>query len=486
MNKLIKKVAQKIAVDYCNLSIVENPDGFLSQDTVCRLLNQECGIQVISGSNLQLRIHYELLYKDNPQNKFVYICKSRESILPDMKQNAYVTEFSISDVFPLFADKTLLRKQSFEVLDCVYEQAGIRKETLQEGNQLIRTIVSEIEERKRKSAEFHLAQLTDVELDWNMPATTIKQVSRIISKAVKEGVYEGIAKGIDAINESFQQWVDKEYFATLQSNPLKRAKSVNKILPHIEANHAKDEKIALLVVDGFAYWQYTILNDFLKEVRFTIEDSCTLAWMPSITMLSRQAIFRGSDPLQDYKQSPENEKKLWKEYWLNQGFNQYEIQYIYDTDEFAINEGVKRLAVVTVEMDEKMHSSTDYKDLYSLTENWCSRIIEQIKTIIDAGYTLYLTTDHGSVLSQGWRPLSQIEKVFLYKDGSRGMRHLIYNNREEQERFFNNNLDLPMIKHDNWMSIRNDSCFAKENKRIITHGGSHFMEMVIPLIKIKK
>jgi hypothetical protein len=121
-----------------------------------------------------------------------------------------------------------------------------------------------------------------------------------------------------------------------------------------------------------------------------------------------------------------------------------------------------------------------------LTENWCNRIIEKVRTIIDAGYTLYLTTDHGSVLSQGWRPLSQIEKVFLYKDGSRGMRHLIYNNREEQERFFNNNLDLPMIKHDNWMSIRNDSCFAKENKKIITHGGCHFMEMVIPLVKIKK
>ncbi|MCQ2258860.1 MAG: PglZ domain-containing protein [Bacteroidaceae bacterium] len=486
MNKLIKKVAQKVAVDYCNLSIVENPDGFLTQDAVCRLLNQECGIQVISGNNLQLRIHYELHYKDNPQNKFVYICKSGESIQPDMKQSAFVTEFSISDVFPLFADKTLLRKQSFEVLDCVYEQAGIRKVTMQEGGQLIRTIVTDIENRKRKSAEFLLAQLTDVELDWNMPATTIQQVSRIISEAVKEGVYEGIAMCVDAINESFQQWVDKEYFATLQSNPLKRAKSVNKILPHIEANHAKDDKIALLVVDGFAYWQYTILKEFLKQVRFTIEDGCTLAWLPSITMLSRQAIFRGSDPLQDYKQSPENEKKLWMEYWQKQGFYQFEIQYIYDTDEFTINEGVKRLAVVTVEMDEKMHSSTDYKDLYSLTENWCSRIIEQVGTIINSGYTIYLTTDHGSVLSQGWRPLTQIEKVFLYKDGSRGMRHLIYNNRDEQERFYKENSDLSMIMHDNWMSIRNDSCFAKENKSVITHGGSHFMEMIVPFIKIKK
>lgn len=486
MSKLIKKVAQKIAVDYCNISIVENPDGFLTQDAVCRLLTQECGIAIVSGSNLQLRIHYELQYKHNPHNRFVYVCQSKASILADMKRCAYVTEFSVSDVFPLFADKTLVRKQSFEVLDKLYEQVGTRRVALQECGQLVKTISKDIEEQKRRSAEFFLAKLTDIELDWNAPTATIQQVSSIISKAVKEGIYDGIAFGIDAINESFQQWVDKEYFATLQSNPLKRAKSVNKILPHIEANFAKEDKVALLVVDGFAYWQYTILKDFLKQVHFTIEDGCTLAWMPSITMLSRQAIFRGEDPLQDYKQNPENEKKLWTEYWQKQGFNPFEIQYIYDTDEFAINEGVKRLAVVTVEMDEKMHSSTDYKDLHSLTENWCNRIIEKVRTIIDAGYTLYLTSDHGSVLSQGWRPLTQIEKVFLYKDGSRGMRHLIYNNREEQERFFNNNLDLPMIKHDNWMSIRNDSCFAKENKKIITHGGSHFMEMVIPLVKIKK
>ena len=485
MNKLIRKVAQKIAVEYCNLSIVENPDGFLTQDAVCRLLRQECGIEIVSGTNLQLRIHYELQHKEHPDRRYVYVSNSISSILPDMKQSAYVTYFSISDVFPLFAEKALLKTLPFDALDILHERIDIRNITLQEGKLLVQSIVSEIEERKRRSAEFFLDQLADIEVDWNNQTITMAAVSRILAKAIKAGAHEGIADKIADINESFQSWVDTDYFATLQSNPLLKAKSVNKILPHLEAKHDRDDKVALLVVDGFAYWQCTILKDVLRQTDLKITDGTTLAWMPSITMLSRQAIFRGAAPLQDYKQNPENEKKLWMQFWQSHGFGSYEVQYIYDTDEFAINDGVKRLAIVTVEMDDKMHSSTDYKDLYSLTENWGYRIMEKINTIVDAGYTLYLTTDHGSVLSHGWRPLTQIEKVFLYKDGSRGMRHLIYNNKEELESFYTMNTDLPMIKHDNWLSIRNDSCFAKENKTIITHGGSHFLEMVVPLVKIE-
>ena len=164
MNKLIKKVAQKIAVDYCNLSIVENPDGFLTQDAVCRLLNQECGIQVVSGSNLQLRIHYELHFKDNLQNKFLYICKSRDSILSDMKQSAYVTEFSISDVFPLFADKSLLRKQTYEVLDVLFEQVGTRRVSMPECSIIVNSINQQIEEMKRRSAEFFNEQLSEIKI----------------------------------------------------------------------------------------------------------------------------------------------------------------------------------------------------------------------------------------------------------------------------------------------------------------------------------
>ena len=72
--------------------------------------------------------------------------------------------------------------------------------------------------------------------------------------------------------------------------------------------------------------------------------------------------------MQDYNQNPNEESKLWRNFWQTRGVNSWEIQSIYDSDEFAVNEGVTHLAVVTVEMDEKMHAAYDYRDLLTLTE----------------------------------------------------------------------------------------------------------------------
>lgn len=486
MNRLIAKIANKVTADYCRLSIVENPDGFLTQSTVRHLLYQEHGLEVITGSNLQLRIHFELHYKEATGKHFIYVCQDKSSLLPDMMQGTVVCDFNVSDVFPLFADKSLVNRQSFDVLNRLDEKNIIKRVSMSECHILIDGILREIEEEKRRSAEYFNQQLAQIPIDWSHPKETMAQVSAVTAQAIKAGASDGIGGHIADINNKFQDWVDGNYFATLHSNALLQPKSVNAILPHLEANYGIDDKLALLVVDGFSYWQYTLLKDYMHGKGIQTQDNTTLAWLPSITMLSRQAIFRGGTPKQDYKQSPENERQLWTDYWREHGFGNYEIQYLSDKDEFAVNEGIKRLAVVTTEMDEKMHSSTDYKDLCSLTENWCPRITEQIEAILSARYTLYLTTDHGSAYSQGWRALTQVEKVFLYKDGSRGARHLIYNNEEEQKRFVENNPALRLLVHDNWMSIRGEQCFARENTNMITHGGSHFMEVVIPWVKITR
>lgn len=486
MNKLIKRIAAKVTVDYQRLSIVSNPDGLLTQEAVCHLLYQMYGIEVVIGSNLQLRIHYELEYKQFTDVRYLYVTENMKTILPDMRKEAYTCEFIVADVFPLFADKSLLFGQSFDVLDELYNLVSSRRISMIEGKQLVDSIIRDKELKAKQSADYCLAQLTNIELDWGKPQQTMASISEVVVTAVKNGVYPNIVPAIDAVNQTFQKWIDTDYFATLQSNHLLHPKSVNKILPHLSEKYGREEKVALLVVDGFTYWQYNVLKDYLQKNGISTKDGTTLAWLPSITMLSRQAIFRGDVPDVNYKQNPDNEKKLWQDFWQKEGFGKYETQYISEKDEFAINEGVKRLAIVTVEMDKKMHSSTDNKDLLSLTENWCPRIAVKIQTILSAGYDLYLTTDHGSTFSYGWRALTQVESVFLYKDGSRGRRHLIYNNKEEQERFYIDNKELPLLKHDNWLAIRDDSCFAREGETIITHGGSHFMEVVIPFAKIEK
>ena len=482
--KLITKIAKMVTVDYCRLTFVENPDGFLLNEDVCRQLRQEQGIEVVKGSQLLLRLHYELHYKQDTSGKYVYICDDINALLPEMKRDGVMLTFSISDLFTLFADKSLVRKQNMEVLEELYEKYATKRVSMAEGGFIIKNLNREIEGKRRLSIAAFQSRLKMVGADWSKLSQTIHCLSEIIEEAINVGLVEELWEDIDVINQEFQQWVNQSYFSILASNPLITPKSVNRILPHLKANYHQDDKLALVVVDGISYWQYLILKRYLSGLN--ISDNAVVSWLPSITMLSRQSIFRGESPLQDYLQCPQNENKLWREYWKQNGFSDFEIQYLYSKDDFFINDGVKRLAYVTVDMDKKMHTASDLKELHLLTEYWCTHIISKIETIINKGYTVYLTTDHGNVQARGWRPIKQEEKVYLFKDGSRSARHLIYTDLTEQSRFVQDNTDLDLLSHENWLCMRDDRCFSNAKTKEITHGGSHFMEVAIPFIKITK
>lgn len=77
-------------------------------------------------------------------------------------------------------------------------------------------------------------------------------------------------------------------------------------------------------------------------------------------------------------------------------------------------------------------------------------------------------------------------KTFLYKDESRGKRHLIYQDFDPQEQFIDLNVDIrnELLVHEKWIVWRTAKCF--KNQDLITHGGSHFLEVVIPFVTIDK
>lgn len=486
-DSLVQKIAKKIAVGYRRLSVVSNHDGLFATDDVRRELQRVARLTVVTGDRMQLRLHFELVYRHDAEGRYVYLTDRIDDLVPDMEEEAYVTSFDAADLFPLFADKSLLGCLCLDELTALNERCGIRRISFADCRRMVDEVKREREEQRRKSAEHFRERMANIQGDWQGDMTgTIAAVSECMTNAVSNGAYEAISDDIRRLNDSFQQWIDNNYFATLNSSHLSRPKSVNKILPFLSDKHNSDDRVALVVVDGLAYWQYHLLHDYLTKQGFTPKADTTLAWLPTITMLSRQAIFRGRVPQGDYKQSPTNERRLWQDYWTAHGVDAYAIQYLSDRDEFAINEGVRRLAYVTVEMDEKMHSSTDYRDLLSLTENWLSRITEKIATMRRMGFAVYLTTDHGSVMAHGWQPISAVEKVFLYKDGSRGKRHLIYNNVEQKNAFMNAHKDeIELLSRDSWLAVRSTACFERAGQQLITHGGSHFWEVVIPFVTIE-
>ena len=483
MSAFYQDIADKITVPYKRLSIVRNLDGFLSDSAVRRALTTQTGIIFVTGSPLALRIHFELQYKASPDTRFCYICERPELLLPDIKSEAHVTSFAVTDMFPNIQDRKTLLAQKPEVLEALYAKSiqGFVTST-----DLSRYLL-EIESAARaKSAPVTdpIADISALTPGWKDFNGSITAISAAVLESIRQDKYESIRPALNELNAGFQAFLDQSYFASLHASFVLGPRSVNKILPYLSFKHSAEDKVALLVVDGMAYWQYLVLRDKLAAVDIKPCDSAIFAWMPTITMLSRQAIFRGADPVLDYKQSPASEEKLWNAWWTARGIPSADIQYIYGETEAVVWPTTRRLALVSITLDEVMHISDTPDILLACTEAWARRLARTIITLKDQGFSIYITTDHGNVLSTGEASLSTAEKTHLFQDGSRGARHLIYDSIEPLKEFLSAHDTSSFLVHDNWLAHRGEGAFLRVGKRKITHGGSHLLEVAIPFITI--
>ena len=469
---------------YKRLSIVRNLDGFLSDSAVQRALTAESGILFVSGSPLALRLHFELQYKAAPDTRFCYICERPELLLPDIQAEAFVCSFAVADLFPNIQDRKTLMAQKPDVLESLYAKniPGFVTATDLSRHLLEIEFASCAVAAPVSDPVVDMAALAP---DWRDLGASVSAVSAAVLEAIRQDKYETIRPALIGLNVGFQTFLDQSYFDALHASHVLGPRSVNRILPYLSFKHTAEDKVALIVVDGMAYWQYLVLREKLMTEGVKPSDSAIFAWIPTITMLSRQAIFRGDDPVMDYKQSPASEEKLWSAWWTEQGIPSSDIIYSYGDSEPDIWSTTRRVAMVSVTLDEVMHISEASDLLLACTEAWACHFARTITSLWQKGFTIYITTDHGNVLSTGEGALTSAEKTHLFADGSRGARHLIYEDVAPMQEFLSAHDSASFLLHDNWLAYRGEQAFGKAGKRQITHGGSHLLEVAIPFITIQ-
>lgn len=454
------------------LCLVKDTDGFLSRKDVQEWLS-DANVVFGQGSQFQLRLLFELKYKSDKDCKYCFIAEDNFQILPDIRQCSNNVTLNLSDFFPAY-HKPTVASAPLDVIQKLYGRVQVKSLNKTE----TRTLIAQLEEQ-RDPMDAILKKLSWIAGD-NLEEKLV-ELNECIVESLEKDSYGKIEKEIDRINSEWQKGIEERYIGKIPSSFLPAPSYVGNVLNHIQANY-KNDKVALVVVDGMSFWQYLTLKKSLPS-SLKIQDSYIYSWIPSITMLSRQSIFRGGVPIRDYKQNPQNEEKLWFDYWTNHGFRSDEIGYEYN----VLGEScgvVKRLAYVTVKLDEKMHASENYRDLYSLTKNWASSFVNDIERLINNGYKVFLTTDHGNVEAKGWRRLTPQEKVYLYGDGSRGMRHLIYDDANGMDELYNQMDHDNVWRYEDWIVWRNRESFSSKGCQEITHGGCHFLEVLVPFIKI--
>lgn len=302
-----------------------------------------------------------------------------------------------------------------------------------------------------------------------------------------ESLKEDFLRIEDSFNNRFQRFIDNTYGSLFSLSGVRKPVVVSRILEHINARPAR--KKALLVIDGMNYWQWSLLGKVLVNKGLNCSSSASLAFIPTITAWSRQAIFKGDKP--DLTQNNSKEDKLFEAFWLKQGVPAYQIQY----KKFSVNEpllvsgipnDVTMLGLVCNDLDEVMHGSVlGNSQLKTSTEQWIekSKIVGIVGDLRARGFQIYITADHGNIEATGLKNLTLKEKVGAL---SRSKRHLHFTNDILLESFREQNSGLTLGLKGLSVYLRHQEAFTSENIQVITHGGSHFWEVIVPFISINE
>jgi len=231
-------------------------------------------------------------------------------------------------------------------------------------------------------------------------------------------------------NAAFAKWIAKHYEAWFSA----QSSADRPVMSHDLMKHAvfplldKGEKVLLCVIDNFRYDQWKTIQPLISEFYTVRSEEQYTSILPTATQYARNAIFSGLLPLQI--------QQMYPQYWVEEGDeetkNQYEkelVQTLLDRyrrresfNYWKVNEsdfcerviaqlkGVQApLNIVVLNfIDMLSHSRTESKMMRelandeaayrSLTLSWFrhSPTYELLRRAADLGFTLVLTTDHGT------------------------------------------------------------------------------------------
>lgn len=459
--------------------VVYDHDGFLVAEEVKKALYDEFGVQTYSGKSLDLRIVRETIVAADRDAYVLFVTKERFELIEDVAIESSYISFNLKSIFSSYLPTEALLRVSLTELEKQYDAPDFESLRRYDSPMFLKEGCGD-----KPSIELAKWQWDNnlKNLDFNKPSVWINKAADIILQVIENGWWDEFCEEIKSVNDAFLAYLKENYVNIVSSAcGVKHPRIVTHVLPFLKKR--LDEKSALVVVDGMNYWQAAMLLRSLKyRLGVTAKVDCIYSWLPSVTELSRQAIFKGDIPDTSYVQSPANEGKLWKEFWAKNGVAGFELFYQH-SGELSLESSVKKVGYVVTDLDDMMHGSLDYKYLYANTKVWVNEpvFINNIKRLLDSGYKVYITTDHGNVETTSYRRLDGRDKL----GADLSLRHITINESLDKEIF-----ESSYEGHIEQLSSRDRTYYAVGNEafmnggKCVTHGGLHFLEVLIPFITI--
>lgn len=302
------------------------------------------------------------------------------------------------------------------------------------------------------------------------------------------------------LHERFKGWLGTHYAGLSSLSYAKAPVMVHKIPWHIHHRwkQGRYRGIALLVMDGMSMDNWHVIKDGLRDGGYIFDEAQCFAWIPTVTSVSRQAIFSGNTPMNfaETLLSTNYDEKHWTRFWMNAGFGQESIAYkrgikgFNDTGlkELLEDDRIKVIGLVINSIDDIMHGQQLFiKGMHQNIRLWAeeSDFRGFLGDLFSKGYEVYITSDHGNIgatgqgsLQEGLAVESSGERVRIYK------KDLSSDSILKFKAFEWPGTGLP--RQYKYILSDADLAFTAEGKKTVSHGGSAIEEVIVPFIHIRK
>ncbi len=340
--------------------------------------------------------------------------------------------------------------------------------------------------------------------DWTAFALKWAELSSLVHGGNSTRHQKQLKEIGDALNTTFAGWLRNHYASLINLPPTNPA-----MLHHVPRRLARDvegsgnNRAALIVVDGLALDQWVTVRQLLQkqDANLVMRESATFAWIPTLTSVSRQSIFSGKPPLyfRTSINSTDSEEKLWKQLWEGHGLSRLDVAYqrgLGDGDACTVLDAIihpgKTMVVglVVDKVDKIMHGmQLGAAGMHNQIKQWCQRgfLGAMIGHLLDYGYEVWLTADHGNIECDGkGRPSEGVIAE------TRGERVRVYPTPEFRsqvaETFAFAHEWQPIGLPDNYfpLVVGGRDAFVKPGDSIVGHGGVAIEEVIVPLVKFER
>ena len=453
-------------------------------------------------NELQLR----LALRKQTQNMLVVF--TREQDIPFAFLSMYaVVNLDIAQVFPLF-DREVLLAIPYEDYAYIYAQYETltthryEKLSCAETEQLLQPLLTSEEYQINKRVLELRNRLAHLKTCSFSKHETFGELSQVLGELAfiehDQNVWLNLEQERIPLRQAFAQYIGHYYEDFVYHPDLPMHAYVVKQI--FERSHHRN---ALICFDCMGFEEWQVIREYLEaKTTFQFEVNYSFAMLPSETLYSRTTLFAGrfykelrASSLHNKVDSGQEKKWFYhalqetcdlseQDIYFYQGLKPGE--YPFEFDDLS---DYSALGMIFFFIDQLTHNELMTKRILLnniRTHLSDSRLDELIRALLDQGFRVFFTSDHGSIYAHG-------NGVTVPKDltDARSKRYFITGKQiiaEEYTRQAQHAIVL-QLKHmlgEEFVGVlTDDSIFASKHESELTHGGISLEEVVVPFIEVK-